>query len=205
MRRENLIAYASSFVSFLLDDSADLNIDRIILFGSVARGDFNEESDIDLFIDTKKDIEREVNTLRTLFENSKIHKTWKLKGLKKELSIKVGEMSKWKLRDSVASDGIILYGKFNEVSKDVTHWTLLVPTFKKYKRSAQVKLWRKLYGYNQKVKGKEYSTEGILKSVGGKKIEGGFIVPSENRQSVLKFLNKEKVPYKIHELLSDSF
>ena len=56
IERKSLIGYAAGFVSFIMDSRVGEDINRIILFGSVARGDFGKKSDIDLFIDTEKDI-----------------------------------------------------------------------------------------------------------------------------------------------------
>jgi len=39
------------------DEEYNIEIDRIILFGSRARGDFKEESDLDLLIITKNEID----------------------------------------------------------------------------------------------------------------------------------------------------
>jgi len=48
------IIYASSFVTYLLAHLKNLNnITKIILFGSVARGEATKESDVDLFIEIK--------------------------------------------------------------------------------------------------------------------------------------------------------
>ncbi len=55
MNRYELIAYAMDFCSFLLKSEMANEIKKIILFGSVARGDFDSESDIDIFIDTEKE------------------------------------------------------------------------------------------------------------------------------------------------------
>ena len=52
MERNELIAYAMDFASYL--ESKIEGINRIILHGSVSREDFDEESDIDIFIDTKE-------------------------------------------------------------------------------------------------------------------------------------------------------
>ncbi len=53
LEKNELIAYASDFVSYLLSKFKEGEINRVILHGSIARGDFDEESDIDLFIDVK--------------------------------------------------------------------------------------------------------------------------------------------------------
>ncbi len=62
MNQDTLIAYALDFSSFLIDTAKVTDkIKRIMLFGSVARGDFTKESDIDLFIDTDEEsIEDEI-------------------------------------------------------------------------------------------------------------------------------------------------
>ncbi len=49
---KNLFPYIYDFLSLLSeDDKLKSKIKRIILFGSVARGEADEESDIDIFID----------------------------------------------------------------------------------------------------------------------------------------------------------
>ncbi len=60
LNKIDLIAYSGSFVSFVLKPLEKFNIREIILFGSVARGEFDKKSDIDSFIDIKneKDFER---------------------------------------------------------------------------------------------------------------------------------------------------
>ena len=54
INKSDLISYASNFVSFLLKYEISNEINKIILFGSVATGSFDKESDIDLFIDIKE-------------------------------------------------------------------------------------------------------------------------------------------------------
>ena len=100
-----LIGYALSFASFLLDSKIGDKINKIILFGSVARGDFNPESDIDLFIDADKRLEKEINNLLLLFKFSEAQKVWEMKKVTNGLSLKVGSLSQWGLRREV----IMLY------------------------------------------------------------------------------------------------
>ena len=145
MKKENLIAYASAFISFLLDNESSSSIKNIILFGSVARGDFDNESDIDIFIDSDKNIERDVEKTLKMFIGSEIQKRWMLKGLKHEISLKVGSLEEWKLKRSIISDGIMLYGKFKQIPDKVDYYSLISPSFSKLKRSQKVAIWRKLY------------------------------------------------------------
>jgi len=200
MKRENLIAYAVSFASFLLDDSVGKDIERILLFGSVARGNFDNESDIDLFIDTKADIEKNVQKVLKLFQNSETQKKWELKGLKNELSIQTGNLNNWKLKRDIITDGVILYGKFNELAETAQHCLMLQTSFSRFKKSQKVRLWRKLYGYKQKIGKKIYSTQGIVEKIEGSRMESAIIIPVKSKKEIIDFLNKEKVNYTLREI-----
>src|SRR3989338_1271167 len=101
MKKEELIAYVMNFASSIIKEKIGKDIDRIILFGSVARGDFDKESDIDVFIEGEKDIEREIENLLSIFMKSEIQKKWELKGLKNEISLKIGKLNEWELKRSI--------------------------------------------------------------------------------------------------------
>ena len=49
MKQETLVAYSMSAGSYLVENVPGIR--NIILFGSVARGKFDKESDIDIFVD----------------------------------------------------------------------------------------------------------------------------------------------------------
>ena len=151
IERESLISYAMSFASFLLDSKIGTKISKIILFGSVARGDFDEASDIDIFVDTNAKIEKDVDRLMTLFMSSKTYEAWKLKGVKNDISVKTGYLEKWSLRREIISSGILLYGKYNELPKNAKYYEMIKIDLKKFKTSDQVRIWRKLYGYREKI------------------------------------------------------
>ena len=119
MKKTNLIAYAAHFVSFVLDHGVLQKINRIILFGSVARDIFDEESDIDIFVDTTEDIEKEIKNLLALFQHSEMQRKWELKGIKNNISVKVGDINKWKIKRDIISNGILLYGKIKENPENV--------------------------------------------------------------------------------------
>ena len=57
LNKFELVSCASAFVSFVLKSREidKTKIDEIILFGSVARGDFTEKSDVDIFVNTKNE------------------------------------------------------------------------------------------------------------------------------------------------------
>ena len=100
-----LIGYVMDFASFLIQNLKSIDgINSIILFGSVARGDENKDSDIDIFIDTldKGNLEKEIKKLKEKFLNSVIYKNyWKLLGIENEINVIIGEINKWKLKDSM--------------------------------------------------------------------------------------------------------
>jgi predicted nucleotidyltransferase len=204
MERENLISYAMSFASFLLDERIGKNIDRIVLFGSVARGDFDMESDIDLFVETKGNIEGKVSETLSLFRHSEIQRKWELKGIKNEISVKVGNIDKWKLKRDILTDGIILYGKLKDIPENTEYYLLLATSFRRFSKSHKVRLWRRLYGYRQKVGRNVYKTEGLVEKLGGKRVESGIIIPVAKKKELLDFLNKEKISYTLNEIWSDN-
>lgn len=59
----------------------------------MARGDFDSESDIDIFIDTEKakETEASVKKIQKAFEKSDVYEKWKLKGIKNSISAKIGK------------------------------------------------------------------------------------------------------------------
>ena len=130
---------------------------------------------------------------------------WRLKGVPNDLSLKVGKLEHWSLRREVISSGILLYGKYNELPPN-THYYLLVRLDLTTVRTAlQMRIWRKLYGYTQKVGKKTYLTRGLIELTGGKKLgKATFIIPMEQRKNVLDFLKQHRVKYLVNELWSDT-
>lgn len=206
MKQENLIAYALHFASFLIDTVKESSrIKRILLFGSVARGDFTKESDIDIFVDTEGNIEEEVEKARKLFMISKAQKAWELKGISQELSLKTGNLDEWELKRSIISDGILLYGKAKQMPEDAEFYVLLQLSYRGLSQNQKLKVWRKLYGHRQKIGKKVYASTGLLDKAKGKRIESGILVQVEHEKELRAFLRKHKVSYTIHELWSDAF
>lgn len=205
--RTALLGYALSFASFVVDSKIGNDINKIILFGSVARGDFSEESDVDIFIDCDDKFEKDLLKMLSLFRESQMHKIWRLKGVAQDISLKVGRLHEWKLRREVISSGILLYGKYNELPSGAEYYALVRIDGISERRSAeQMKLFRALYGYKQRIGKKIYESKGLVVAAGGLKLgKGVSLVPMERRQELISFLNKNKVRYKIHELWSDGF
>lgn len=204
MENNNLIAYSMSFASYLVQSIKSDKIKNIILFGSVARGDHNKESDIDIFVDSKQNIEKEVYGVLDSFYDSIIYKKyWKLIGIRNEISIKVGNIENWDLKSSIISHGILLYGKYYHEMEGKLHSLFIIEI--PGKRKDKIKVWRKLYGYKQKVNKKLYTQKGILEELQGKRLgASNFTVPIQNANQIKQFLRKNKVTFKSIDLQSDS-
>lgn len=199
-----LISYAEAFVSFVLSKIPEIK--EIILFGSVARGEAGKESDIDLFFNVggKRDEEKiEKITKYELgrFYKSKIAETWFLRGIKNEININVGRLEEWKLKRSIISDGIVLFGKYKEEPKGMKSYAYFeIEAIKDIAK--RNKIIRKLFGRKEK----RYFKEGMIEGFGGKKLsKSSFVVDLRHGNEVLKILQEEKVKFSFFELWTDAF
>ena len=196
---KELIAYASAFVSFILPK---IEADKIILFGSLARKEATEKSDIDLFFDvegneekTKQTIKQELNK----FYKTKIYEIFQQKGPVLPINIEVGNLDKWKLKRSVIGNSIVLYGKYESIPEKTKSFTYfsIKPIENIAKRN---KIIRKIFGRKEKT----YSTESLVSSSGGKKLTPlSFIIPQEKSQKIIKFLQSEKIDFSFFTFWTD--
>ncbi len=201
INHRELIGYALSFAGFVLPK---IQVDEIILFGSVARSEADKGSDIDLFFNVrqgedglkeklKKEIER--------FYETKIAEIWNLKGIRNPIKVEVGNLEEWKLKRSIISDGIVLYGKYKSMPEKVkgfVHFNLK-PIKDITKRN---RVLRKIFGREEK----GYSAKGEIEKANGKKLSAtSFIIPAEKSKDIIKLLNSEKVDYSFFEFWSDVF
>ena len=194
-----LVAYDQDFVSFLFQNIKQADkIDTVVLFGSTTRGEANKDSDIDIFIETKENIEEEIEKLKIKFYNSiKVKKYWYLLGIKNEIHCETGILDEWKdLEKSLNAQGIILFGKYKSKKQGSPYYLFSIEQGDS--RSKNISLWRNLYGYKQKVNNKIYEKRGLIGDYNGVKIARGvFIVPSEHAQKIVSFLKKNKINHKI--------
>jgi len=201
-----LIAYSIDFVSFLIQKTKSKEkIKNIILFGSVARGEAGDESDIDLFIDLIKEdikVEKELNKILEDFLGSAKYKNyWKLLGIENEIKLKIGKLDKWKeLKSSIISNGVLLYGKFKPEINKGEHmvffiWENIKPNNKR------VLFNKQLLGYSQK--GKFY--HGLIQRYNGERLgKGCIIVPLEFSNIFHNLFKKYKITVKIKKILEYS-
>lgn len=200
LNKFDLVSCASSFVSFILKSREvdKTKIDEIILFGSVARGDFTEKSDIDIFVNTKNEkIESILTRLLDKFYKSRTGQDYMLRGINNKIKLSVGDLEKWKLKRSVVSDGIVLYGGYKGMPKDVDHYYFFA--FEPIKDiSKRNRVIRKLFGRGE--------VKGLSEKLDIKKIsERSFVTPSKNLDYIVNLFKKEKIDYKMFEIWSDSF
>jgi len=200
LKKNELIAFASSYASFVLERMN--NIQEIILFGSVARGDFDKDSDIDVFIDLgKEDIksEKDLKLISEKFYKSIIYQKWEQKGITNRINAKIGNLNTWDLKRSIISEGIVLYGQYKSEIKG-EHYLLI--TFNVIKNVAKRnKVIRELFGREEE----KYYKEGLVKQLGGKKISPTtLLIKQQFSDKILDFLKKEKVDFKLFEMWSDT-
>lgn len=198
-----LIAYTMDFASFLIGEIKNKdNIRNIILFGSVAREDNAEDSDIDIFVDVVKEDkknEKEISGLLTKFMNSvKFKNYWKLLDVKNEIKIMVGDLNNWKnLKSSIIANGLVLYGKFKPAVKEGRHlvffaWENIKPN------SKRVLFNKQMFGHKQK--GKFY--DGLVGKYMGERIgKGCIIAPLEHGNVFHSLFKKYRISVKIMKVL----
>lgn len=204
--REKLIAYANDFVSTLLSqEEIRKQIRKIILFGSVAQGDFHKKSDIDLFIDTKKDIENLVKSKLNKFYASKRAREWKLLGVERQISLKIGRLEEWtSLHRSIMSNGIILYGKYVSIPKNGLKHFVLISYNPIKENKKRVKIFRKLHGYTLKIKGKKKRYKGIVEKENIKKVSDRTLIARiEDADKIIDLFKNNKVGFAMYEFWSD--
>lgn len=184
-----------NFSSFLV---GQVEVKSVILFGSVARNNFDDESDIDIFVECDKKDEKKINDLLELYKKTEEYEKFKLEGVKNEISVKSGSLEEWKdLKRSIISGGIVLYGSYHGTPDKLNHKLLFLLNFEGISRTTKIKVWRNLYGYKQKVGKKVYINKGkIEKKIG----RGAFLVPIQDSQEVISYLNGNKIKYSLFDV-----
>src|SRR3989344_8053578 len=125
MKQETLIAYSMSAASYLVENVSGIR--NIILFGSVARGKFDEKSDVDIFVDIQEFSKKKESEIKEALENFKkteVFEKWRLKGIEIEIVPVIGSLKskEWEsLYLSICSEGLSLYGKYQSKPDDLKH------------------------------------------------------------------------------------
>lgn len=190
MSQNDILSYVGTFVTFLIKNIDVKDIDKVILFGSAVTGNITKESDIDIFIDTKKHLNNKIKSIIEKFYDSKEFMLFKLKGIENELNIKVGELKKWKeLHRSISSNGIIFYSEYKPTELPVGVKHEIIFYWDKIEKNRGAFL-NKIYGYT--IKKKKY--KGLLEKWCGKRLgKSCIIIPFEKREDIVPLLKIYKV------------
>lgn len=209
MKKNELYSYVTDFLSLLYLKSGFLDkIDSIVLFGSVARGDFDKESDVDIFIDVKskeniREIDDTVGSALNEFE-LKARDVWHIRQIKNPIKciVSMSKDERWKeLRKDMESYGVVLYGKLKSGDENLESCSLFEYSLKDFNQKDRVAFQRELLGYKSKKKKKVYTHKGLIDETKGIKLDNNnIIVPSREAISLQKFFIKKKVTPSIREI-----
>ncbi len=192
-------AYASYFVSYLLMNIKDASImDKAILFGSAAKEEASKDSDIDIFIDLKKDNKKLHISIEKILEDfykSREALLFKAKGIDNKINLIIGKLDEWKnIKKSIESEGILLYGKY--ISTENNGKKYVVIFWNKIEKNRGAFL-NKIYGF--RVRDKIY--KGLIENFKGMRLgKSSIMVPIEHRQEILGLIKKYKVNAKIIDI-----
>lgn len=205
-----ILAYIYDFVSFLFEKDLKKEIKNIIVYGSVASGEFDEQSDIDIFIDIwdksyRPVIEKKVKEQLNKFEELAA-RIWHPRGINNRFSIIVDSLDspKWEaLKHDIISNGLLVYGKFELLPEKMQHKILLTFSLNKLPQSKKMKFIRELYGYELKKEDKKrnYKKQGILEKFGGVKLsQNSILIPIEKIKEFRKLFSEFKITPKVEEV-----
>ena len=209
MENNEILSYTYDFISILQSNIISISeIKSIILFGSIARKDYDKESDIDIFIEVNeesnsKKIEELVDKSINQFE-IKARETWHLKGIKNPIKCIIGNLNekKWEeRRNEILSNNILLYGSMNYKKEELSPFYLFQYSLKGLKQNKKVDFLRKTLGYSSKKKKKTYIHPGLIDEIKGIKLEkNNLLIPIKDAGKIKKFFIKNKVTPKIKEI-----
>ena len=205
-----ILAYIYDFISFLFEKDLKKQIKSIIVYGSLSSQEHDEESDIDIFIDIwdknkKNEIEKKVKEQLSKFEDISA-RIWQPRGINNSFSIIVDNLNspKWEnLRQDIISNGLLVFGKFNEDPEKTHHKTLFTFALNKLSQQKKMKFIRDLYGYEQKKSDKKsvYKKQGMLEKQGGIKLsQNSILIPIEKTKEFREFFSKFKISPEIREV-----
>jgi predicted nucleotidyltransferase len=193
-------SYAISFTSFLLRELNDTSqINKAILYGSVARSTSTQESDIDIFLDVKKktkSLEKEIEGVLKRFYKSKEAIIYKLFGVENEIKLKIGKLDEWmELKRSIMSDGFVMWSRY-ESSRPAATQHKIIFYWERIEKNRGAFL-NKIYGY--RTEGKSYS--GFLERVNGTKLgKSCIMIPIKHKEEMITLLKKYLVEAKAIEV-----
>ena len=164
----------------------------VILYGSLARGEFASRSDIDLFIITVREIKDRVEEKVIELENQ-IHRSIQ-PTIRTEKQLKTTDSG---LLQNIFQEGKVLFLReyFDfPVSLLLEQKPFVIYRFdiSNLKQNRKAEFNRKLYGYRDK----KYTYEGLTHKVNASKLSSGcIIVPFSNKRKVEEFFGKKRIKF----------
>lgn len=176
-------------------------VQRVILFGSVARGESGPDSDIDLLVETdqSEEVAPAVSRIVHMFETSvKVSKYWELLGAVLPLSVKVGARDEWvALHPALIKDGRVLYGPVTDLELKPGAAFVLIYWADVKDSGCRTNLFRSLHGYTSR----ERRYPGLLETSGGERVgQGALLVPLGTLNSFKALFRRLKVPMRMRVL-----
>ncbi|MEK6859547.1 MAG: hypothetical protein AABX54_01905, partial [Nanoarchaeota archaeon] len=144
----------------------------------------------------EKEIKKLLNNELDKFYKSKSAESFILRGIKNPIKIEVGKLDEWKLKRSIISEGIVLYGRYKELPKGIEK--LFYFNIKPIKNIAKRnKIIRNLFGRKEE----NYNNEGIINKFKGTKLTStSFLIPNEYLKEIIDLFSKEKIDYSFFEV-----
>jgi len=180
-------------------------IDNVIFFGSSAQRRGAENSDIDLFFDTKVS-RKKAGTIKSAikkavsdFRLSKEALKFKMAEVSNEISFFVGNLDEWAdLKRSILSTGIVLYGKYSsqQPKAGLKYNIIIIWEVVGTKRGGFL---NKMYGY--KSGSKKY--KGFIEKSGGLRIgKSAAMIPIKHKDEAFKIIEGYGFPYRVIEVFN---
>ncbi len=178
----------------------------IFLFGSVARGDTDRRSDVDLIVAFDTDL-KDIDKLEVKDRISELT-LYLEKEYDKNIQVLFTNKNFYGLDSyfikEVMREGILLYAKspkINVKGLKLEPYALMLYSLRNSDKKERAKLKRLLYGHKtrKKFKGKvyEYEKKGLVSKLDGKHIgAGAIVVPQKNVQALEKRLEEFKIQHK---------
>ncbi len=211
MIQSELFSYAYDFVSQIIENKKIFDSVRsIILFGSVARGNFDKDSDVDIFIDIKN--EKNIEDLSMLLKREqhkfeiRCEKTWFLRKIDLPIKVTMGDINsdRWEnLKDEISAYGKFLYGDLKISETKIRPYVLVSYRISELSQKNKMSFLREIYGYKNKKNKKEYVKEGLIKKINAKKLGVNVVMVQKEEISKIKsLLSKYKISYELKEILA---
>lgn len=163
----------------------------VVLFGSYARGDYDEGSDVDLLVlfESKEALDRNWTSIPKVTSKSEL--------FVQAIPLALEELPSSHLLPSALKDGEALYSKR---PIDLAYYAKFEPyalvayDLRGLSAGGKVKLLQKLYGRRS---GK-YTYAGKIATLGGFRLgRGCFVIPSKSLREAVKLLEESGVPYDV--------